>query len=202
MTKRYLKDWAYSKIIDYQLNSKAFGSMALSERRSCARRFEVLPAGSVVALCILNLCEKIAKKMLTELSDYVNIFLVCDAHVQCASGSVVEHLLAKEGAAGSIPVSRFFNAKKQHPKRVLFFCIKRAQSWARRFEVSPAGSVVAPAKQGHPQDDRNPSRTFHKKESKRVLFLCFYRAQARDEVDAKASTSYTAQGAVFCIKRA
>ena len=86
--------------------------------------------------------------------------------------------------------------------RVLFFCIKRAQSWARRFEVSPAGSVAAPAKQGHPQDDRNPSRTFHKKESKRVLFLCFYRAQARDEVDAKASTSYTAQGAVFCIKRA
>ena len=109
MTKRYLKDWAYSKIIDYQLNSKAFGSMALSERRSCARRFEVLPAGSVVALCILNLCEKIAKKMLTELSDYVNISLACDAHVQCASGSVVEHLLAKEGAAGSIPVSRFFS---------------------------------------------------------------------------------------------
>ena len=190
--------------------------------------------------------------MLTELSDYVNIFLACDAHVQCASGSVVEHLLAKEGAAGSIPVSRFFNAKKQHPKRVLFFCIKRAQSWTRRFEVSPAGSVVAPAKQGHPQDDRNPSRAFYKKESKRVLFfalnerrscarrfkvspagsvvapakqghpqddrnpsrtfhkkksksvllLCFYRAQARDEVDAKASTSYTAQGAVFCIKRA
>ena len=68
--------------------------------------------------------------------------------------------------------------------------------------ISPAGSVVAPAKQGHPQDDRNPSRTFHKKESKRVLLLCFYRAQARDEVDAKASTSYTAQGAVFCIKRA
>ena len=62
MTKRYLKDWAYSKIIDYQLNSKAFGSMALSERRSCARRFEVLPVGSVVTLCILNLCEKIAKK--------------------------------------------------------------------------------------------------------------------------------------------
>ena len=61
--------------------------------------------------------------MLTELSDYVNIFLTCDAHVQCASGSVVEHLLAKEGAAGSIPVSRFFNAKKQHPKRVLFFAL-------------------------------------------------------------------------------
>ena len=53
--------------------------------------------------------RKNCKKMLTELSDYVNIFLVCDAHVQCASGSVVEHLLAKEGVAGSIPVSRFFS---------------------------------------------------------------------------------------------
>ena len=187
MTKRYLKDWAYSKIIDYQLTSKAFGSLACR-------------LGGY--FMYFKFVRKNCKKMLTELSDYVNIFLACDAHVQCASGSVVEHLLAKEGAAGSIPVSRFFNAKKQHPKRVLFFCIKRAQSWARRFEVSPAGSVVAPAKQGHPQDDRNPSRTFHKKESKRVLFLCFYRAQARDEVDAKASTSCTAQGAVFCIKRA
>ena len=67
--------------------------------------------------------RKNCKKMLTELSDYVNIFLACDAHVQCASGSVVEHLLAKEGAAGSIPVSRFFNAKKQHPKSVLFFAL-------------------------------------------------------------------------------
>ena len=54
MTKRYLKDWAYSKIVDYQLTSKAFGSMALSERRSCARRFKVSPAGSVVALCIMR----------------------------------------------------------------------------------------------------------------------------------------------------
>ena len=116
MTKRYLKDWAYSKIIDYQLTAKASTSytaqgavFALSERRSCARRFEVSPAGAVVALCILNLCEKMSKEMLTELSDYVNMFLACDAHVQCASGSVVEHLLAKEGAAGSIPVSRFFS---------------------------------------------------------------------------------------------
>ena len=117
--------------------------------------------------------QKIVKKMLTELPDYVNIFLACDAHVQCASGSVVEHLLAKEGVAGSIPVSRFFNAKKQHPKRVLFFCIKRAQSWARRFEVSPAGSVVAPAKQGHPQDDRNPSRDFIKKNLTGGCFFVF-----------------------------
>ena len=108
MTKRYLKDWAYSKIIDYQLTSKAFGSLACW-LGGCFMYFKFM--------------RKNCKKMLTELSDYVNIFLTCDAHVQCASGSVVEHLLAKEGVAGSIPVSRFFNAKKQHPKRVLFFAL-------------------------------------------------------------------------------
>ena len=59
--------------------------------------------------------QKIVKKMLTELPDYVNIFLACDAHVQCASGSVVEHLLAKEGVAGSIPVSRFFALNEPNP---------------------------------------------------------------------------------------
>ena len=57
--------------------------------------------------------RKNCKKMLTELSDYVNIFLACDAHVQCASGSVVEHLLAKEGVAGSIPVSRLKKERYQ-----------------------------------------------------------------------------------------
>ena len=93
MTKRYLKDWAYSKIIDYQLTSKAFGSIACW-LGGCFMYFKFM--------------RKNCKKMLTDLSDYVNIFLACDAHVQCASGSVVEHLLAKEGAAGSIPVSRFF----------------------------------------------------------------------------------------------
>ena len=93
MTKRYLKDWAYSKIIDYQLTSKAFGSLACR-------------LGGY--FMYFKFVRKNCKKMLTDLSDYVNIFLACDAHVQCASGSVVEHLLAKEGAAGSIPVSRFF----------------------------------------------------------------------------------------------
>ena len=33
------------------------------------------------------------------------------AQKKCASGSVVEHLLAKEGVAGSIPVSRSFIRK-------------------------------------------------------------------------------------------
>ena len=93
MTKRYLKDWAYSKIVDYQLTAKVFGSLAC-RLGGCFMYFKFM--------------RKNCKKMLTELSDYVNIFLACDAHVQCASGSVVEHLLAKEGAAGSIPVSRFF----------------------------------------------------------------------------------------------
>lgn len=93
MTKRYLKDWAYSKIIDYQLTSKAFGSLACR-------------LGGY--FMYFKFVRKNCKKMLTDLSDYVNIFLACDAHVQCASGSVVEHLLAKEGAAGSIPVSRLF----------------------------------------------------------------------------------------------
>lgn len=47
------------------------------------------------------------KKMLTKTKGYSIIFLACETQ-QCASGSVVEHLLAKEGVAGSIPVSRFF----------------------------------------------------------------------------------------------
>lgn len=42
---------------------------------------------------------------------------------QCASGSVVEHLLAKEGVAGSIPVSRFFFCNKKGTLTgALFYC--------------------------------------------------------------------------------
>ena len=37
--------------------------------------------------------------------------LLQNLYKTCASGSAVEHLLAKEGVAGSIPVSRFFHAK-------------------------------------------------------------------------------------------
>ena len=51
----------------------------------------------------------------------------------CASGSAVEHLLAKEGVAGSIPVSRLSN-KKGYPDGYPFLLL-RAQSWARRFAV-------------------------------------------------------------------
>ena len=101
--------------------------------------------------------RKNCKKMLTELSDYVNIFLACDAHVQCASGSVVEHLLAKEGAAGSIPVSRFFNAKKQHPKRVLFFALNEPNPGLEGSKSRlPARSVLLHFVQRSPPETRTP----------------------------------------------
>ena len=67
------------------------------------------------------------------------------------------------GGRGFDPRLALFNAKKQHPKRVLFFRLNEPNPGLEGSEVSPAGSVVAPAKQGHPQDDRNPSRAFHKK---------------------------------------
>ena len=49
-----------------------------------------------------------SKKQLTKQKFY-SIINKCSARAQkCASGSVVEHHLAKVGAAGSSPVSRFF----------------------------------------------------------------------------------------------
>ena len=68
--------------------------------------------------------------------------------VQCASGSAVEHLLAKEGVAGSIPVSRFFYYKKGISDGDALFCNREAEAsqthllhkWVR---ISPAGSVGA-----------------------------------------------------------
>ena len=42
----------------------------------------------------------------------------------CASGSAVEHLLAKEGVAGSIPVSRFLRQKRQPFKGCLFSALR------------------------------------------------------------------------------
>ena len=76
---------------------------------------------------------------------------------QCASGSVVEHLLAKEGVAGSIPVSRFFFCNKNgYLNRCPFLLQNRAQSRARRFDFSASASVVASllrkeVSTGHPQ---------------------------------------------------
>ena len=61
--------------------------------------------------CINKTIEKISqffsKKVLTVL-ELSCIVLFVRENKTCASGSAVEHLLAKEGVAGSIPVSRFF----------------------------------------------------------------------------------------------
>ena len=84
--------------------------------------------------------------------------------------------------------------------RVLFFALNERRSWARKFEVSPAGSVVAPAKQGHPQDDRNPSRAFYKKESKRVLFFSLNERRSwarRFEVSPAGSVVVPALNGIF-----
>ena len=44
---------------------------------------------------------------------------------KCASGSVVEHLLAKERVAGSIPVSRLDENENKISGLDIFFCYKR-----------------------------------------------------------------------------
>ena len=59
---------------------------------------------------------------MTDTTSYDNISIVVRQtnhnNGKCASGSAVEHLLAKEGVAGSIPVSRL---KKNDTKSVSFF---------------------------------------------------------------------------------
>ena len=56
---------------------------------------------------------------------YANICLVLERATKlykiCASGSAVEHLLAKEGVAGSLPVSRSFFLQRKHTKSMLSF---------------------------------------------------------------------------------
>ena len=60
--------------------------------------------------------------------------------------------------------------------------------------------MVAPAKKGQPQDDRNPSRTFHKKESKRVLFFALNERMScarRFEVSPAGSVVAPALNGIF-----
>jgi hypothetical protein len=47
-----------------------------------------------------------AKKLLTNSREYAILLVQTEVRFRCGSGSVVEHLLAKEKVAGSIPVSR------------------------------------------------------------------------------------------------
>ena len=93
-----------------------------------------------------NLPDKFFKKFLQFVVDKPKTIMysnICsqEQHNTCASGSAVEHLLAKEGVAGSIPVSRSKVPRvltKRIEKSVLFF---RAKKWrkikdCRHFEES------------------------------------------------------------------
>ena len=60
--------------------------------------------------CICNYPKRCTLFLLTFRTPYSILYLVCKT---CASGSAVEHLLAKEGVAGSIPVSRLKKERYQ-----------------------------------------------------------------------------------------
>ena len=68
-----------------------------------------------------------AYRMNTSDCGYIHSLIVFQFHtfLLCASGSAVEHLLAKEGVAGSIPVSRFFylRRKPRFYQGFHYFCI-------------------------------------------------------------------------------
>ena len=91
-----------------------------------------------------------------------------------ASGSVVEHLLAKEGVAGSIPVSRFYFFKRYPMDTSFVILFPRRVSNPRGFDVSPAGSVVASASQRCPPDTSNPSRAFIFLEVSNGYLFCYF----------------------------
>ena len=59
-------------------------------------------------------------------------------HIKCASGSVVEHHLAKVGAAGSSPVSRFFTGDVSSP----VFCVVRPAAHVSNWYKSEIRPVV------------------------------------------------------------
>ena len=60
-------------------------------------------------------------------------------NIICASGSVVEHLLAKEGVAGSIPVSRSVRQQKGLPNGKSFFVIREVRGTSRNPTASQFG---------------------------------------------------------------
>lgn len=77
------------------------------------------------------------RSSLTDASDKLNII--------CASGSVVEHLLAKEGVAGSIPVSRSIVTKRavaltiSFVKATALFVTREVRSTSRTHTVTQYG---------------------------------------------------------------
>ena len=122
---------------------------------------------------------------------------------QCASGSVVEHLLAKEGVAGSIPVSRFSYAIKMGTLTgAHFYCISEpGPGLESSISRLPPRSLLLCFAKRCPQDTRNPSRAFFAffKGYSRVFdlfvlyFVLYKRARSRARrFDFSASASIVA----------
>ena len=65
------------------------------------------------------------KKIKKVLTIYIVFGIVLFVVKTCASGSAVEHLLAKEGVAGSIPVSRSQEKIRDIGRYLLFFSRSR-----------------------------------------------------------------------------
>ena len=79
------------------------------------------------------------------------------------------------GGRGFDPrLALLFLQKNGYLNRYPFLLQNRAQSRARRFDVSPAGSVVASASQRCPLDTRNPSRAFFFKEVSIGYLFCYF----------------------------
>ncbi len=79
-------------------------------------------------------CYKLKRVLNFMLTNSIGFGIVSTVVRICASGSAVEHLLAKEGVAGSIPVSRSERKRTISIDIVLFSF--RAQFWARSSIVS------------------------------------------------------------------
>ena len=112
-----------------------------------------------------------------------NMSCVChrDGHkINARVAQLVEHDLAKVGAAGSSPVSRFHIKKEWLQKEALFFTSSPAVG--SKFEVSAAASVVA---KRCPLDTSYVSRFHIKRERLQKGITLFYFESCRGLVAKK-----------------
>ena len=89
--------------------------------------------------CICNYPKRCTLFLLTFRTPYSILYLVCKT---CASGSAVEHLLAKEGVAGSIPVSRL--KKERYQIGIVLFFEPCQGSKVRCLRSAPVRAVRGP----------------------------------------------------------